>query len=319
MRKRLMYLFCAVLTALSLAACALAAAAGETPLRPVSVREYTWGSSDSLRIEKVYELALTDTERRIPQEDFERNGYRYHMIEMTKENKVGVDTKEFTKSVTKDCPSNDTESALSVLDAEIPVTTEDGYEGKLLLDHTSIKVSVKGYKTSAKNVTATRVYANLSDADLSLIPKSMTENGNVLTLNDAQWESVTDDEGNLTFTATAEYSGTAVSRYATGYTVSADYTGNVVKTNCDMIVYTVIFQGEPVPEPPIPEEYEPEAEEITEALPASDGGEPDTRRDALTIHDWLAIAGSVGGIAAAAAAVMYIVKRKTKKEEEKLP
>ena len=318
MNKRLMYLFCVALAVLCLTACTPVAVADEPPLRPVSVQEYTWGSLDYLRIEKVYELALTDTERKIPQEDFERNGYLYHLVEMTKENKVGVDTKEFTKSVTKDCPSNDTESALSVLDAEIPVTTEDGYEGKLLLDHTSVRVSVKGYKTSSKNITATRVYPNLSDADLSLIPKSITENENSLTLNDAQWESGTDEDGNLTFTATAEYSGTSTSRCATGYTVSANYVGNVVKTNCDMIVYTVIFQGEKIPMPPaVPE---PEPEETAEEIPSSDGTDaPDDamEADAWTVHDWLAIAGSVGGITAAAAAVVYAVKRKQKGELEK--
>lgn len=328
MKKRLMYLLCAALAALSLTACAPAAAADETPLRPVSVQEYTWGSLDYLRIEKVYELALTDTERQIPQEDFEQNGYLYHLVEMTKENKVGVDTKEFTKSVTKDCPSNDTESALKILDAEIPVKTEDGYEGKLLLDHTSVKVSVKGYQTSSKNITASRVYSDLSDADLSLIPKSITENGNVLTLNDAQWVSGTDEDGNLTFTATAEYSGTSTSRYATGYTVSANYVGNVVKTNCDMIVYTVIFQGERIPKLPIAEKQEPEPEEpaaesvdeTVEVNPASDGTDaPDNsvESDRLNIHDWLAVAGSVGGIGAALAAVAYAVRRKTKKEENK--
>ena len=326
MKKKLMYLLCAALAVLCLTACTPVAVADESPLRPVSVQEYTWGSLDYLRIEKVYELALTDTERRIPQEDFEQNGYLYHLVEMTKENKVGVDTKEFTKSVTKDCKSGDTEDALKVLDAEIPVTTEDGYEGKLLLDHTSVRVSVKGYNTSSKNVTATRVYSNLADADLSLIPKSITENGNSLTLNDAQWESGTDEDGNLTFTATAEYSGTSTSRYATGYTVSANYVGNVVKTNCDMIVYTVIFQGERIPKPPAVPETETEPEETVSAESdgtASDGASemadtPDAAEqpNTLNYHDWLAVAGCVGGIGAALAAVICAVRKKRKGEEK---
>ena len=192
-------------------------------------------------------------------------------------------------------------------------------EGKLLLDHTSVRVSVKGYNTSSKNVTATRVYSNLADADLSLIPKSITENGNSLTLNDAQWESGTDEDGNLTFTATAEYSGTSTSRYATGYTVSANYVGNVVKTNCDMIVYTVIFQGERIPKPPIVENPEPEENVNTKSDGVdSDGTDSDgvseiaDAPDTLNYHDWLAVAGCVGGIGAALAAIICAVRKKRK-------
>ena len=297
MKKWLIYLLCA-----ALAACILAtpdAAAGETPLRPVSVRE---SAGDSPRMEKVYELALTDTERRIPTGDFTQGGFLYHLVEMTRENKVGVDTKEYTEAVTKDCPSNETEAALKALDAERTVSTPDGYQGKLLLDHASVKVSVKGYKTSSKNVTASRVFPHLADADLSLIPKSISENGNVLTLNDAQWEGVMEEDGSLTFTATAQYSGTSTSRRATGYTVSANYVGNVVKTSCDMIVYTAIFQGERIPTPP----DAPEVEEPA-AIAASDGAsapEAPVETESLTIHDWLAMAGCGGGIMTAAA-VLY--------------
>ena len=34
---------------------------------------------------------------------------------------------------------------------------------------------------------------------------------------------------------------TSSSRYATGYTVTADYTGEVAKPDCDVVTYTAIF------------------------------------------------------------------------------
>ena len=244
---------------------------------------------------------------------------------------VGADTKEHTETVTKDCKSNDVSEAL--LDAEKSVETPDGYSGKLLLDHESVKVSVKGYKTSSKNISATRVYADLADADLELIPKTITENENLLTLNDAQWESVTDDEGNLRFTATAQYAGTATSRAATGYVVTANYTGHVVKMNCEMITYRVTFTGTEIPKEPEPEPApepetepevmatvtEPEAETVTEAETET---EDETVTDTETetpfppLRDVLSILGCIGGLATLGGVALCVVEGKSKKGEE---
>lgn len=45
----------------------------------------------------------------------------------------------------------------------------------------------------------------------------------------------------IRYTAMASYSGTATSKYATGYTVTADYKGDVTRTSCDTVIYTAIF------------------------------------------------------------------------------
>ena len=45
-----------------------------------------------------------------------------------------------------------------------------------------------GYGTSSRTVTAERTYPNLSDADVSLVPKSVNENGRNLTLADVSWQ-----------------------------------------------------------------------------------------------------------------------------------
>ena len=44
------------------------------------------------------------------------------------------------------------------------------------------------------------------------------------------------------------HTGTTSSRYATGYTVSASYTGEVSKANCAVVTYTAIFGSEKAPE-----------------------------------------------------------------------
>ena len=45
----------------------------------------------------------------------------------------------------------------------------------------------------------------------------------------------------------SKYTGTTSSTYATGYTVTADYTGQVSKTNCSVLTYTAIFGSMEIP------------------------------------------------------------------------
>ena len=58
MKKRILMLLCAAVLAISIAAPPALAAGG--PFYPISVEEYTYGSFDELRINKVYQLSLSD-------------------------------------------------------------------------------------------------------------------------------------------------------------------------------------------------------------------------------------------------------------------
>lgn len=207
---------------------------------PISVDEYVGGDFDEPRIQKVYQLSLDDDPTKIPTEDFTRNGRLYYLLDMTRQDEIGVDTKSHVQTVTLPSDTNNMEKILQTLEAEIEVTTEDGYTGKLHLDHTSVKVTTDGYATKTGTVSASRTYSNLSDADLSLVPKTISDNGRNLTLADVQWSNSADGE-TTRFTATARYTGTTSSKYATGYTVTADYSGEVSKAGCNVVTYTAIF------------------------------------------------------------------------------
>ena len=98
-------------------------------------------------------------------------------MDMTRKNEVGVDTKPHIETVTQASSTDDMETILQQLSAELEVTTEDGYTGTLQLDHTTVKVTVDGYATKTQALSASRSYPNLSEADVSLIPKSIEENG----------------------------------------------------------------------------------------------------------------------------------------------
>ena len=244
--KRILTALCALAL---FAAGALPALAAETPQSssyyPISVEEYTYGPLDDLRINKVYQLSLSDDPSLIPTEDFERGGRRFYLLDMTRKDEVGVDVQTRTETVTLASDTDKMDDILQRLDAEMEVTTADGYTGILRLDHTSVQVTTDGYKTTTRSLSATRTYPSLSDADVSLIPKTITDNGNTLTLADVQWTSSEglDGEGGIVthYTATATYTGSVSSRYATGYTVTANYSGEVAKTDCSVMIYTAVF------------------------------------------------------------------------------
>lgn len=254
--KKTISLLVAVLILCTLSVPALAAEEAEpgkdSCYYPISVEEYTAGDPGEPRIDKVYQLSLDDDPGGIPTEDFTRGGRLYYLLDMTKKDEVGVDTKPYVHTITQTSDTNNMESVLQQLDAEMEVTTEDGYTGTLHLDHTTVQVTTDGYATKKGTISASRSYPNLSEADLSLIPKTLEDKGRTLTLADVQWSdsTQTDGEGNpiLRYTATAKYTGATSSKYATGYTVSANYSGEVAKMGCDVVTYTATFGSVEAPE-----------------------------------------------------------------------
>lgn len=200
------------------------------------------------RLEKVYYLTAQDDPAAIPTGDFEREGRSYTLLDLLKNDQTETDTKDHIEVISLNTDTKDMAEILKLLEPTLEVSTEDGYTGVLSLDHTSIAVETVGYKTSSRTVSATRTYPNLSDADVSLIPKSVEESGRTLTLADVDWQDAATDYQDgydlaLRYNAVATYTGTATSKYATGYVVTADYKGEVTKTSCDTVIYTAVFSS----------------------------------------------------------------------------
>ncbi len=295
MKHHAIKLLCVFAALMCMVTSALAADTGtrSSQLYPVSVEEYTEGDFDELRIKKVYQLSLSDDPAGIPTEDFERSGHVYHLLDLIRKDEVGVDTQPYTETVTMDSPTGELSEILKQLDGQKDFTTEDGYSGVLLLDHTSIKVEVKGYNTKTNNLSATRTYPNLSDADLSLVPKTINSGGRTLTLANVNWSSSNQTEGEdvvQRYTASATYTGSATSKYATGYKATANYTGELSKTGCKVVTYTAIFGGE---------EMTPTQKEA--AKKDTDGGSASSSAALLVC---------VGGIAGLAAVLIWSSQRK---------
>ena len=295
MKKRIVMLLCTAVLTLGLTLAPAMASVG--PFYPIKVEEYTYGPLDELRISKVYQLSLSDDPSGIPTEDFERGGRHYYLLDMIKEDEIGVDTQDYTDTITVDSDTNDLSAILKQLDAHREVTTEDGHTGLLALDYTSVTVEAKGYKTNTRSLSATRTYPNLSDADLDLIPKTITDGGKTLTLGAVEWSG----GENGYYTATASYTGTSSTRSATGYTVSASYTGQVAKTDCEVVTYTAIFGNVELTEEEKGAETSSQPETpAPDTTPAETGNGPDL----------LPILGCVGGVVAVAAVVLWAIQNK---------
>ena len=54
-------------------------------------------------------------------------------------------TQPYTETVTRPSKTNDMAQVLQALEAEMEVTTAEGYAGTLHLDHTSVQVKTDGY------------------------------------------------------------------------------------------------------------------------------------------------------------------------------
>lgn len=213
---------------------------------------------DNLEIRKVYDLSPSTDPSTLPMQRLERDGLCYECTDVLREVIIGSETQTLTQTETVESDKKDMETILSLLPQEKGVTTEGGFSGTLTLNLDTIKTEVAGYGSSTKPITATRTYPNLASQDLNHLPKSITEGGRTLTLQDVKWQTdntynADDYEIGDRFTAVCTYGGSKTVSYATGYTTTADYSGEVYRTGVTVIRYTVIFTGTPV-DPVVPEE-----------------------------------------------------------------
>lgn len=263
MKKKLIFLLCMVLALCSMSGAALAEGAMTdadamselistvdtlpgVSLYPAEVKASE--ENGVYYLEKVYCLSTKDDPADIPTADFEREGRTYTLLDILKNDQTETNIRDYIEVVTLNSETKDMAEIIKQVEPELEVITEDGYTGILKADYPSITVEAAGYKTSSWTVSATRTYPNLSDADVSLIPKTTEEDGRTLTLADVDWrEAATDPTDGydipIRYTAVATYTGAATGKYATGYTVTVEYTGEVTKTSCDTVIYTAVFSS----------------------------------------------------------------------------
>ena len=202
-------------------------------------------------VRKTYEMQVDEEPSAQAKQSFEQDGYSFVLTDMLRKELPEQQSKEYTETVTVSSESKELTAILPLLADTKAVTTEDGFTGTLKLDTGSITVEPAGYKNNSWTVSATRTYPNLSSMDLEYIPKTTTENGRTLNFSTVDWqtdntENVDDDTIGNRFSAVVTYTGTASSRNVTGYTVTAQYSGEVEKVLLDKVQYVAVFHGTPI-------------------------------------------------------------------------
>ena len=213
-------------------------------------------------VRKTYELPVDQEPSMQAKQSFEQDGYSFTLTDLLRQELPEQQAKEYTETVTVSSESKELTAILPLLADTKAVTTEDGFTGTLKLDTGSITVEPAGYKNNSWTVSATRTYPNLSSMDLEYIPKTTTENGRTLNFSTVDWqtdntENVDDDAIGDRFSAIVTYTGTASSRNVTGYTVTAQYSGEVEKVSLDKVQYVAVFHGTPLVVPEVEVEEAP--------------------------------------------------------------
>ena len=96
-----------------------------------------------MRLERTYCLSPTDDPASIPVGDFDREGWHYTLLDVTRQENSKSDRRTMPKPHAEH-GHKDMEKIMPQLAAERTVTTEDGYTGTLVLDTSSIKVEATG-------------------------------------------------------------------------------------------------------------------------------------------------------------------------------
>lgn len=223
-------------------------------------------------VRKTYELPVDQEPSMQAKQSFEQDGYSFTLTDLLRQELPEQQSKEYTETVTVSSESKELTAILPLLADTKAVTTEDGFTGTLKLDTGSITVEPAGYKNNSWTVSATRTYPNLSSMDLEYIPKTTTENGRTLNFSTVDWqtdntEDVDDDAIGDRFSAIVTYTGTASSRNVTGYTVTAQYSGEVEKVSLNKVQYVAVFHGTPLVVPEVEVEEAPKIDWRYLAIP----------------------------------------------------
>lgn len=252
---------------------------------------------DNREIRKVYDLSPETDPSTLPMDAFERNGLWYECTDILRDVIIGSETQTISQDETVESSKNDMDTILTLLPQDKDVTTEDGFSGTLHLVLDSIKTEPSGYGSTTKEVTATRSYPNLASEDISHLPKTITDGGRTLTLQDVQWKTdntynADDYEIGDRFTAICTYGGSKKVSYVKGYTTTAKYVGDVYHTGVTVIRYTVIFDGNPIVQ--------------------------DAARQTTTVNAWLLIPIVLLAILIGAGMCFILQKRKTRSRYEEI-
>lgn len=103
---------------------------------------------------------------------FDLEGFTYRHLETVKQEQTYEDTKIQTEVITLETDTDDLSSILEQLAPTVEYS-EDGYSGKLTLDHTTIQTQAASYTTKYYTISDTKQFPGLDRNDPSYVPVSL--------------------------------------------------------------------------------------------------------------------------------------------------
>lgn len=205
------------------------------------------------QILKSYEVPSDFNPQKLIAEPFEQNGFTFTQTEIFKKLLSGTtELRLASQTVTVQSESDDRADILKQL-SPILDHTENGFSGQLRLDASTLFTEAEGYEPYSYTVTKTKDYNALDRND----PVYMEKQLNGLKLMDVDWsaqreEHIGDSLIPSMYGGNAIYQGIASGKKATGYISTVTYFGELKKETPGNILYTVVYQGTPIPEPEKP-------------------------------------------------------------------
>ena len=166
-----------------------------------------------------------------------------------------VEKKTVSQAVTLESETDKMEDILPLLKSTMDYQ-KDGFSGTLTLDRDSIQVKETGTSNYSYQLKETKEYTGLDRNDPYYIPKTTEKNGVTLKLADVKWTPMASGAENSEvpslFQATTLYTGTAWGSKADGYTVTAEYTGEVSRMIAGKVLYSIVYEEVLPEEQPFP-------------------------------------------------------------------
>jgi hypothetical protein len=205
-------------------------------------------------ITKTYEATTAEDPSLLIEETFEQDGFSYTYYETVKEEIPKTESRQETQTATVTTADDDMQNILQHFAPEIEYSGDDGFKGKLLIDHATLVTEAEGYVSKSFTLTDTKTVMGLSSNDPSSIPKSTVKSGVTLTLKNIDWsaqatEAVDYNTVSTMYQATAHYSGSYSKQMPTGFISTAEYKGEVTKTQVEKTIFSLIYIGTEIPEP----------------------------------------------------------------------
>lgn len=178
--------------------------------------------------------------------DLTRRGVSYEVSNILCQELPGdVEKKTVSQTLTMDSETDKLENILPLLKSSMEYR-EGGFSGTLTLDKSSIRVNESGTSGYSYQLKETKEYTGLDRNDPYYIPKTTEKNGVTLSLSDIEWTPMASAAENSDvpslYRATALYTGIAWGSKADGYTVTADYIGEVSRTIRGDMKYSIVYE-----------------------------------------------------------------------------